>query len=130
MSVSANAGRITMSDRTSTASGYVLVEHLQVVTGVFLRRKGVHLAANRVDGLGDVFRRPAGGALEEHVLHEVGDAALFERLVPRSAGQPHADADGADVGHPLRQEPQPVRQHLTHDGWRRHRAFPAPAVRP
>jgi hypothetical protein len=60
----------------------VLVEHLDVVAGVFFGRKGVELATDGVDGLGDVLSRPRGGALEEHVLHEMGDAAPFRRLVP------------------------------------------------
>ena len=33
----------------------MLVEHLDVVAGVFLRGERVELAADRIDGLGDVF---------------------------------------------------------------------------
>ncbi len=59
---------------------HVLVEHLQVVAGVLLGRERVHLAADRVDGLGDVLRGPRRRALEEHVLDEVRDAALLEPI--------------------------------------------------
>ena len=55
------------------------------------------------------------GALEEHVLDEVGDAALLLRLVARPARQPHADADGAHVRHPLREEAETIRQHVADD---------------
>ena len=53
----------------------VLVEDLDVVAGVFLGGEGVHLAADRIDRLGDVLGRPRRRALEEHVLHKVRDAA-------------------------------------------------------
>ena len=43
-----------MSERMSTRQRQVLVEHLDVVAGVFLRGERVELAADRVDRLGDV----------------------------------------------------------------------------
>jgi hypothetical protein len=42
----------------------VLVEDLDVVAGVFLGRERVEVSAERVDLLGDVFRRARGRALE------------------------------------------------------------------
>ena len=56
-------------------------------------------------------------ALEEHVLDEVGDAALLDRLVPRAARQPHADADRPHVRHPLGEETETIRQDVADDGW-------------
>jgi hypothetical protein len=58
--------------------------------------------------LRDVFRRPLAGALEQHVLDEMGDAAALSRFVPRPARQPDADADRTDLRHPLGQNPEPV----------------------
>ena len=91
----------------------VLVEDLDVVAGVFLGGESVELAADRIDGLGDVLGAAAGGALEQHVLHEVGDAALLGRLVPRSPGQPDADADRADLCHPLGEDAEPVIENVS-----------------
>ena len=79
----------------------VLVEHLEVIAGVFLRREGVDLAADRIHLLRDFFGTPAGRALEEHVLDEVRDAGMLGRLVARAARQPDADRDRAHVWHPL-----------------------------
>ena len=43
-----------MSDEDVDGQRQVLVEHLDVVAGVFLRREGVDLPADRIDRLGDV----------------------------------------------------------------------------
>jgi len=93
----------------------MLVEHLDVVARVFLRRKRVELPADRVDRLSDVLRRPGGRALEEHVLDEVGDAALLGRLVPRAPRQPHADADRADLRHLLGENAEAVIEDVSDD---------------
>ena len=93
----------------------VFVEDFDVVARVFLGGEGVELAADRVDRLRDVFRRPRRRALEEHVLDEVRDAAALRRLVPRSAGEPDADADRTHLRHPLRQETNAVAQNVSDD---------------
>ena len=98
----------------------MLIEDLDVVTGVLLGREGVQLAANRVNRLRDDLGRPAGGALEEHVLDKVGDAAFRIGFVARPASQPDADRGRPDVRHRLGQEPQARRQRLS-DYHGRHR---------
>ncbi len=40
-----------------------------------------------------------GGALEEHVLDEVGDAVLLRCFAARTGTDPDADRDGAHVRH-------------------------------
>ena len=63
---------------------------LDVVPGELLARERVELAADRVDlRRDDARRRPPLGALEEHVLGEVRDAALVAALVPRTGGEHH-----------------------------------------
>ena len=52
----------------------VLAQHLRVVAGVLLAGEGVEHAADGVDLLGDLRRRPPLGPLEEEVLEEVRDA--------------------------------------------------------
>ena len=91
----------------------VLVEHLDVVAGVFLGRERVELPANRVDRLRDLLRRSARRALEQHVLDEMGDAAFGIALVARSAREPDADGNRAHVRHRLGDEPETRRQRLS-----------------
>ena len=91
----------------------MLVEHLDVVARVFLRGERVELAADRIDRLRDVFRRPARRALEEHVLDEVRDAAALGRFVARPARQPHADADRTDLRHPLGEKTKAVIENVS-----------------
>ena len=76
MSSALNAGLHDDVGQDVDRERQVLVEHLDVVAGVFLRGERVELAADRVDRLRDVLRRPRRRALEEHVLDEVRDAAL------------------------------------------------------
>ena len=48
-----------------------LVRHPRVDHRVLARGRGIELAAERVEGLGDLLRGVGGGALEEQVLEEV-----------------------------------------------------------
>ena len=93
----------------------VLVEDLDVVAGVFLGSERVEVSAERVDLLGDVFRRTRGRALEEHVLDEVRDAAMLDRFVPRSSREPHAHTHRPHVVHRLGDKTDPVREDLSDD---------------
>ena len=79
----------------------VLVQHLQVVAGVFLGGEGVDLATDRIHLLSYFFGRPGGCAFEEHVLDEVRDAHAFRRLVARPPCEPDADGNRAHVRHPF-----------------------------
>ena len=93
----------------------MLVEHLDVVAGVFLGGEGVELAADRIDRLSDILGRTGAGALEQHVLDEVGDAAALGRFVARAARQPDADADRADLRHPLGEDAKAVVENVSND---------------
>ena len=93
----------------------VLVQDLDVVAGVFLGRKSVELAAYRVDLLGYVLGCPRGGALEQHVLDKMRDAALFRCFMPGAAGQPDADTDRPHLSHPLGQDPKAVIENVSDD---------------
>ena len=73
----------------------VIVQHPRVVAGVFLVGEGVHLAADRVDGLGDVHRAALPGARETQVPQAVGRDLVAVRLVTRGAGTPGADLQRA-----------------------------------
>ncbi len=67
---------------------------LDVVAGRLLAGERVELAADAVDLAGDhPGGRPALGALEEHVLGEMSDAARLRRLVARACGEHHDARD-------------------------------------
>src|SRR5258707_15657069 len=80
---------------------------------------GVEVAADSVDLAGELLRGAGGGALEDHVLDEVGDAVEVERLVAGAGGQPDAHADGADVGDRFGEDEQAVGEDGAADaaGW-------------
>ncbi len=91
----------------------VLVEHLDVIAGVFLGGKRVELPADRVDSLRDILGRARARSLEQHVLHEMRNAAALGVFVSRPACQPHADADRTNLRHPLRQDAEAVIEHVS-----------------
>jgi hypothetical protein len=75
----------------------------------------VQLAADGIDRLRDVLCGAGARAFEEHVLHEVRDAAVLGRFVSRSARQPHTNADRSDLRHLLRQDAEVVIEHVPDD---------------
>ena len=82
-----------------------------VITGVLLAREGVELAPDRVDFAGDVAgARAFFGALEEHVLGEVGDAVGLARLVTGTGGDHDHAGHRAGLGHRGRKQAKSVRQ--------------------
>jgi hypothetical protein len=104
----------------------VFIENFDVEADTFLRCKGVHIAANRIDLAGNRFRGASFRSFEYHVLDEMGDAIPFGILVARTRLEPDADRDGADVGHLLSDNSEAVRKYLTanaasffpkYDGW-------------
>ena len=99
----------------------VLGRALHVVAGVLLAGERVELAPDRVDLTGELpGGRPTLGALEEHVLREMGDAVRLASLVAR-AGRQHDEA-GNRLGlrHRRRDDTQAVAQtDLIEDGHRK-----------
>src|SRR3954471_14012357 len=95
----------------------MLVEHLHVVAGIFLRGECIELTADGVDRLRDVFGASRRGAFEEHVLDEMGDAAVAIGLVPRPARKPDAEADGTHVSHRFGDETNPVIECVANNHW-------------
>ena len=77
------------------------VGHARVDDRRLARRRGVELAAELVEELGDLLRRVARRALEEHVLDEVRDAGLRLGLVAGAGSDPEAERDRAHAGHAL-----------------------------
>ena len=83
----------------------MVVGHAGVDERVLARRRGVQLAAEPVEDLGDLERVEPLAALEQQVLDEVRDARLRRRLVARAGADPVADGDRADVVETLADHP-------------------------
>ena len=100
--------------------GNILVEHLDVEADGLFAGEGVEVAADGVDLAGELLGGARGGALEDHVLDEVGDAVEVGGLVAGAGVDPDAHGDGADVGHGLGEDEQAVGQAGAADvaGWR------------
>ena len=90
--------------------GQVVVQDVAVEAGTLLGGEGVHLSADGVGLPGDVGGGAALGALEEHMLDEVGRAGLLVRLLPGAPGDPEAQGGGADGVDLLRHQPHAVGQ--------------------
>ena len=91
--------------------GHVLGQRLDVEADGLLAGEGVQVAADRVHLAGNVLGGAGAGALEEHVLHKVGDAVGLRRLAAGAGLDPHAHGHRTQVLHALGQHDQAVRQY-------------------
>ena len=76
----------------------ILAQHARVIRGRVDPGRGIELAANRLDLLGDILGATARGALEGHMLEEMGDAMLGQALAAAAGADPDAERHGLDVG--------------------------------
>ena len=88
--------------------GGVVGEGLDGETDGFLAGVGVEVAANGVHFAGDVLGGAVAGALEEHVLDEVGDAVDRGVFIAGAGFDPDAHGDGAEVLHAFGEDGEPV----------------------
>jgi hypothetical protein len=91
-------------------NGHVFGQRLDVEADGFLAGEGVQVAANRIHLAGNVLRGAGACALEEHVLHKMGDAVGLRRLAAGAGFDPHAHGHRTHVLHALGQNDQAVRQ--------------------
>src|SRR6185312_17172600 len=77
----------------------ILLEHAGEVAGVLDRGCGVEIAADVLDGLGDLSGRPRVGTLERHVFEHVRNAVLFDALAARAGLDPDAERGALEVRH-------------------------------
>ena len=87
-----------------------LAEDARRVVRELDRGRGVDLAADVLDVLGDPARGAAARALEGHVLDEVREAVLGLALVARPRPDPDAERRRLDVRHALGHDRQAVRE--------------------
>jgi hypothetical protein len=107
----AKMGLRTRSLRTSRAMGTWSAQRLDVEADGFFAGEGVQVAADGIHLAGDELGGAGAGALEEHVLDEVGNAVGFGGLAAGAGLDPHAHGDGAEVFHALGQDDQTVWQY-------------------
>ena len=86
----------------------VVLQHLGVVGGVLPRRVGVEVAADILDLPRDGGGVALLGALEGHVLQDVGDAVLLGAFVPGAGMDIGADRGGLHAGHGVGNDGQAV----------------------
>src|SRR6266849_1652818 len=92
--------------------GQMLVKNLGVEADLFLGGESVKHAPHGIHFAGDGFRGAPLRALENHVLHEVGQAVLFGNFAAGTVADPHADGNGTHVGHGLRDNHEAVGQNV------------------
>ena len=105
-----SAGSDSTSHRMSSPTSSRACGQPGVVRRVLPRREGVHLAADGVDGLGDLARRALLGALEQQVLQEVRGARQLGRLVSSADADPGTEADRTGLRHRLGDDAEAVGQ--------------------
>src|SRR6266508_933794 len=84
----------------------VVVEDPSIDDRVVARGRGVELAAEGVEDLGDLLGRVGPGTLEEEVLEEMGHPCAAVVLVARARSDPQADRRGANAGERLADHPR------------------------
>jgi hypothetical protein len=87
----------------------MLVQDFRVETDLFLRRKSVQHAADRIHFARDVFGRAPLRAFENHVFEEMREPVFGRDFAAGAVAYPDADRDGADVLHGFGDDHQAVR---------------------
>ncbi len=80
---------------------------MDVIGGDLLGGEGVHVAADRFDGLGDRGRVATVGAFEQEMLEEVAHAGPGGRFVAGPGPDPEPDGDGTELREDLGDHAQP-----------------------
>src|SRR5205814_8531951 len=80
----------------------------RVIGGLFARRIGVEMSADRFDLLGDGLGIAAVRSLEGHVFQQMGDAVDLGRLIARAHIGPAADRRGLHRIHAVGRDPEPI----------------------
>ncbi len=85
----------------------------QVIEGIIIGGARVGAAPHRFHLGLDEATGPRGGALEEHVLREVREATLTDRLVATAYASPEVDGDGAGRAVLLHDQAEAAGQHFS-----------------
>ena len=88
----------------------ILAQHARVIGRRVDAGRGIQLAANRLDLLGDVLSAPPRRALEGHMLEEMGDAVLGQALAAAAGADPDAKRHRLHVGSRMAHHGEAIRQ--------------------
>ncbi len=88
--------------------GKILAQHARVIGGGVHAGRGVELATDRLDLLGDVLGAAACGPFERHMLEEMGDAMLAKALAAAPGADPDAERHCLDLSHGVTDHGQAV----------------------
>ena len=88
----------------------IVVQNLDIEADGFFPGEGVEIASDGVGFAGELVGGARGGAFEDHVLDEVGDAVEGEGFVAGAGVDPDAHGYGADVGDGLGEDQEAVGQ--------------------
>jgi len=105
---------------------HVGAQHPGVVGGGLDAGRGVEVAADRLDLLGDLAGGAPRRALERHVLEQMRDAVLVTMLVAAARSDPHPERGGLQMRHLVGDDHEPGRQLGDFHG---HAAAPSCAAR-
>src|SRR5207247_10419751 len=92
--------------------GQVLVKNFGIEANLFLGSEGVEHAADGIHFAGDGFSGAALRALENHMLHEVGQAVLLGDFAAGAVAHPDAHGYGAHVRHGLSDDHEAIGQNV------------------
>ena len=85
-------------------------QDMGVIGGMFGARRGVEIAARRLDLLGDIARRAPPRPLERHMFEKMRQAMLVGAFVARSRADKNTERGGFEMRHALGDDPQAGRQ--------------------
>ena len=78
---------------------HVGLEHARIIGGVLGAGRGIEIAADRLDFLGDLPRAAPPRALERHVFEEMRDAVLVAAFVAAAGIDPDAERSRLEMRH-------------------------------
>ena len=89
---------------------HIARQHPHVIAGHIARGIGVDVAADILDGLGNLQGRACRRALEGHMLKEMRDAVLVGAFVAATRVHPDADGGRMQAGHVAGDDAQTIRK--------------------
>ncbi len=90
----------------------MLVQNFGIEADLFLGSERIEHAADGIHFARDGFGGAALRTLEDHVLHEVGQAVFFGDFAAGTVANPDTHGDGANVGHGLGDHHEAVGQNV------------------
>ena len=91
-------------------NAFVALQYARVIGRRIETGRGVEIASDAFDLLGDHARRPRFRTFERHVFEKVGQTMLVIALVARSDSNPNAEGNRLEIWHPMRRNADAIRK--------------------